>query len=171
MAQTALSRASTCFTFTPLMNNRKAAPLKESTSAWCVAQCSGSQPTWCLGATVSACVVKNELPANPNLPGSMSHQCLGCQQPGRWQIAEQLCMHDVSEDTSSLHRFQTRFWLEWEATFRFIILFPPSYQKSQTALSQPAGKCGGQKTHGSAAVLRGGGASCSASLRVSRSLV
>lgn len=148
MAQTALSRASTCFTFTPLMNNRKAAPLKESTSAWCVAQCSGSQPTWCLGATVSACVVKNELPANPNLPGSMSHQCLGCQQPGRWQIAKQLRMHDVSEDTSSLHRFQTRFWLEWEATFRFIILLPPSYQKSQTALSHQQESVEGRKHTG-----------------------
>lgn len=131
MAQTALFRASTCFTFTPLINNRKAAPFRESTSAWCVAECSGSQPTWCLGAAAGAHVAKNELPVHPNLPGSMSHQCLGCQQPGRRQIAEQLCMHDVTEDTLSLHRFQIRFWLQWEATFRLIILLPPSYQKSQ----------------------------------------
>lgn len=99
---------------------------------------------------------KRELSANPNLPGSVSHQCLGHQQPGRGQTADQLCMHRVSKDTLSLHRFQTRFWLEWEVTLKIITLLPPAQQKSQTALSvTQAGQWGGQKTLGSAPGLQG----------------
>lgn len=67
MAQTALSRASTCFTCAPLMNNRKAAPLKESIFTRCYTV------LWLLACLVPGCRSvsvrpKNELPANPNLP-------------------------------------------------------------------------------------------------------
>ena len=115
---TALSGASTCFTLTPLRKTGKAASLNESTFTWCVTQCFGSH-RWQKSSLHSVWVPpslpvwqKNGLPANPNVPDSLSHQHLGCHQPGRRWIVDQLCMHYVPKDTLSLYRYQTWLWLE-----------------------------------------------------------
>lgn len=137
MTQTALSGASTCFTPTPLRKTSEAASLNERTFTWCVTQRFGAQQ-WqksslhCVWVPPSLPVWKKKkkrLPAKPNVPGTLSHQCLGCHQPGRWQIVGQLCMHYVPRDTLSLHRYQIRFWLE--GMHRLVTLLPPSYQQSQ----------------------------------------
>jgi len=152
----------------PLRKTGKAASLNESTFAPCMTHCFGSQ-RWqksslhCVWVPPSTPVwQKIGLPVNSNAPVSLSHQRQGCHQPGRWWIADQVCMHKVPKDTLSLHRYQTLFWLEWEGRPR-LVTFPPSLLAAATrSTGTEIGKSGVQKACRSSGVLWGGGASCSA---------
>lgn len=117
MAQTALSGTSTYFTFTPVINSRKAAPWKESTFTRCVTVLWLSAyvvPGW--GKKWVACQHKFTWKRVTSVSGvSTARKMAECRPAVNEQFVQ---------DTLSFHRFQTCCWLECEVTFRFITLLP-----------------------------------------------